>query len=113
MKLLDLPIVIKEAICCHEALRRMGFRSEDIFVVDNMGEIFVALKTQGKEFNIDIGTNPEKDIQPLWETATNLYNTSMDDEALELWNSSQMKQTFIALAQALKMKGIAIPKLMN
>lgn len=58
----DYPAVYRDCWALHEALRRMGFESEDIFVVcsgnaaePTTGEwFFVVLKTQGKEFTITV-----------------------------------------------------------
>lgn len=49
-------LLLEMAWATHEGLRRLGFAADNIFVLTTeANELFVQLKTQGKEFNVRVG----------------------------------------------------------
>lgn len=81
----DFPAVYRDCWALHEALRRLGFASEDIFVLlsGNAEQpttglwFFVVLKTQGKEFTITVRPIEglgEEEAGAGWTAFVNLVN---------------------------------------
>lgn len=71
MKIFDLPEPIRNALCTFEALRRLGFESDDIFFLtyQNSGHFDVELRTQDKEFRVNCGVCEGligADVRELW-----------------------------------------------
>jgi hypothetical protein len=123
----DYPQVLVDTWAVHEALRRLGFASEDIFVhVAGNGEaptsgpwLFVVLKTQGKEFSIDIGPlgklSPEEALR-TWHVFCEKWNTRefLDSEAQRMYEARFLKRTSAAgLATGLLSKGFVFPRYVN
>src|SRR5271170_3263517 len=76
-KLTELPLVIKEALACHEGLRRLGFKADDIYIILTEGWLLVSLRAQEKEFNIELGEiDIKEEIFPgFWGQVVERYNS--------------------------------------
>ena len=117
-----------EAFGIHEALRKFGFRSDDIFfsigISANFGGrcMHIILKTQGKQFimtvcKIDDDVTDEQ-VYNRWSEVATLMSSHMisQDEANRMWQQSQMgknQDDFEALALAIQAKGFFLPGLMS
>jgi len=127
MKLEDIHPVLREALGIHEAFRKCGFPSEEIFVALNppatflsmfdpnyaRRSILVILKTQDKEFSVNVGYIDLK--LPEWEktwTALCLavINHEVTEEDLDvIWQSCMAFQDKVGFVTAISDKGIDIP----
>jgi hypothetical protein len=96
----------------HEALRRLGFISDDIYVaVRNVNEAFVILKKGDKQFNIRVGLveNEQKYYDEWTKFATDIIENRVSDEELEgFWNAWLSKNSGLDLILALKDNGFSI-----
>lgn len=133
--LADLPISVHEGLCNHEALRRLGFDSSDIYVgfapmanpsdgriyprgpragqpvPANCGSVIVRLETQGRTFTIDY---PDQDLtrpqfNRIWIKAGKLWNRSTDAESGSIWRSSWIYANGLGLITSLLNKGFYLP----
>jgi len=121
----ELPPQIQEMLCAHEALQRLGFSANDIYVglgVDptysvTVPQVFVVLvlkrpggKTQ--EFNLrvcDLWCD-ETIMLGTWTAATLLWNKPESREACRrLWLASHICSVFPEIAAAMKAKGLPLP----
>lgn len=116
----DLPEVIREALCCHEAFRRLGFTPDQIEVGSGIDArtsqrgLFVRLhpKDQEKPFIVTLGRcdwAPE-DLNQVWLSAIELFKTRPEAELQELWKTSGILREAAGLVAALHARGIAIPR---
>lgn len=92
---------IREALAVHEALRRLRFSADDIFVVPPIGEqhrLFVVLMSQGKRFTYDAGPcRLGKAFLDTWRDAVSWWNTDgHDDERKLLWEESVVRRNSVA-----------------
>ena len=115
MDLKELQTPFKEALACHQGLRRLGFSSDDIYVMYSEGWLYIMLKTQGKEFNIDLGQIKcnEVEFPRIWANIVETFNTGPEEQALSIWDNSVMKNNFKMIAELIRKKGIMLPSLMN
>lgn len=111
----QIPVAFREALACHQVLRRLGFKSDDIYVMYSEGYLFLSLKTQGLEFNIDLGeveTN-EVEFPTFWAEIVEAFNTGPEVEAAAIWEQSLAKNNMKLISDLIRKKGIMLPKLMN
>jgi hypothetical protein len=112
-----------EVFGCHEALRRLGFSADDIYVVPGISAKFkerclhVVLKTQGKEYVITAARlkTPKEDeqVRDEWLSTIDIIKRARPDQQQRIWAASAMGadvSTFQALALSLLTKGFALPK---
>lgn len=118
-ELKDYNIATKRLWIAHEAFRRLGFSSDDIYVVPHksphfnvlMKMVSCVLKTQGKEFVWSCGSyTEEKDQKAIiseWvEFATQLNSGKIPEKDLqELWKEWPVPGSISTLIQALSQKG--------
>ena len=114
-KLTELPLVFKEALACHEGLRRLGFKPEEIYIILTEGWLLVSLRAQEKEFNIELGeTDVNEDEFPrFWGQVVERYNSGPIEEVTSLWDASYIKKHFEEVAVMIRRKGILLPSLAN
>jgi len=105
-----------------EGLRKLGFVADDIYVevAETLGlrpddmMVFVALKTQGREFLVGIAPWPRDktdDLQTRWAAlcaAMNGHEIPQKDMN-RIWQESIAFGNFTGFAMAIAHKGIAIP----
>lgn len=110
---------IRESLAAHEALRMLGFQSEDIYLmIQKHPETeqlvpTVILKTQGKQFYITTGIwdRPEEEFYSEWDAACQAWNETLTKPEMdEIWYGSVVQQTPVQLVMALRAKGIVCPK---
>lgn len=96
----------------HEAFRRLGFDSADIFVV--LGEnVAVMLRDQDKEFTVDLGVhvNGSEWFGNHWTlVAEGINDGDVSDSILEqIWAASPFRNQPMGFLMALKGKGFDLP----
>ena len=123
--LADLDPVTAEALACHEALGRLGFVADEIFLVlalaGNpeyaiypaglaMGDlaVHVELRAQGEEFTITVGAVPggADDFERRWPAVIETWKAAPRADVLALWERSVIKQRALELVLGLQHKGI-------
>lgn len=111
----QIPMPFRDALACHQAFRRLGFKSDDIYVLYSDGFLYMILKTQGKEFNINLGTIEINEIEfpKIWAEIVETFNTGPEQEVLEIWDKSLIKNNFQLISGLIRKKGIMLPNLMN
>ncbi len=121
VKYSDIEPAFREAIGTFEALRKMGFSSDDIFFgvggeLKGLGyQFYVKLETQGKDFTVITGfvkDEPEK-IRARWQEIAEQQPTMEQSLLDEVWQRSVAFLNFAAIGQAINDKGIFLPNLQN
>lgn len=116
MKYKDIHPTIRQAIGCHEGLRKLGFVPDDIFVSLNPdATMLVVLKTQGKQFAITVGLVrgvARETWQAMWSTsATAVRDGSLSQPDLDrIWRESLTHKRAFDFIAAIQSKGIRIPR---
>jgi hypothetical protein len=92
----DYPPVIWFVWTIHEALRRLGFISDDIFVhADPLGTVAVELRTQNKSFSAVVGPSGMTQagfVAAWYDFATNLSSNKISqDDLVKRWDESRAK----------------------
>lgn len=119
MEFCDLPAVFREAFACHEAFRKLGFESDDIFVMTDAGrQVGMVLRTQGKEFTVILGFLPgrmtREEFETLWVEASECVNSKFSKEDLDqMYENSGIFQHRESLVRGLALKGFSFPRSMN
>jgi hypothetical protein len=116
MKKEDIHPAMQACVGAHEALRRLGFQSCDIFGAAMRGIAFVILRTQGKEFVYGAAKydGTEEEFAAMWEkTATAICNEEVSAEDFaSIYFGSPILRDKVATAEfmlAILKKGIDIP----
>lgn len=108
-----------ETWAAFEALRRLGFSSDDIFfhpaAVDPVSKeegMGVLLKAQGKQFAIFIGPHglPPQQLGNQWQEFVSELQRRENDELARRWTESKMSKASVDFIKALLDKGFYIPK---
>lgn len=136
MNLADYPKPILDAYSAFEALRRIGFSSDNIFfMIAKDGHdrakrwaVFVVLKQRSKEFSVTIGGHsktmkPMKKYFKLWQTFARTMNELPGDVNGRVYGDDmpvELREHYfgwlnenggaMGLTAALIAKGIALPK---
>ena len=118
MKVADFPPVVREALAVHELFRRLGFRSEDIYIefYDKLKEVAVLLKAQGTDFRVFIGGSApytHEQFRALWLKSIAAVNAMSDEEAAPIWEGSKVRNECIQIAERLLAKGLVPPRFLN
>ena len=124
----DLHAVYREAWASFEALRRLGFASEDIFVQAGESldaglvqapsyQLGVILRAQHKEFIIDCGRIPEEPdaIEATWQRFCKAINDRevSERDLQRVWETSHAREQVVGLLTALTAKGFVFPHVIN
>ncbi len=119
MKLLELHPIWKEVIACFEALRRLGFTADDLFLsrspdgrmgmlARSANYLLVANPVGEDAFVFKGRSDPE--LQAEWREAAALWNASADKpDSMELWEGSTIRRHGIDLIMDLHRHGILVP----
>ena len=105
-----LPIVA-EVWCVHEAMRRYGFESADIFVrPGDDGRVIVLLRRGDADYTIIVGEmGVTKDVfAEAWTAFGAAVNTGevSDAELAAMWDASKIRTHAVALASELVFAGL-------
>jgi hypothetical protein len=114
--------ILRGVIGVFEGMRKVGFVSDDIFVEVNrhpdLAEdelmVFVALKTQGREFLVSVGPWPcdkVDDLHAQWIVLCEAMNKNdvVQADMDRIWQESLVFRDKVGFATAIAMKGIAAP----
>lgn len=116
--LTDVPEVMRELLCYHEALRKLGFASDDIFVVGSeVGEDFegaVELRSQRLSFTITCGRMRRmtfKVFTACWARLIEAYNNELitEENFRAAWVGSLAFEHMRHLVAGLLGKGFYLP----
>lgn len=111
---MKLEQVLNEALASFEAYRRLGFPSEEIFFIMDATNVFMVLKTQGKEFTIVCGPRGDLEGNQIideWNKRANAWNGTMTTmEREEIWTSSFVANHCGSLIDGLLHKGITLSR---
>jgi hypothetical protein len=113
MKYEDIHPAFRNCLGYFEAFRKLGFRSEDIFVFLLRGSAYVMLRTQGKEFVCAAGPMdlPKERFTSEWEKvaiALN-YREIPDGDFLRIYTECEAYTDSVGFMVALSAKGIQAP----
>ena len=110
---------MRAALGTFEVLRRLGFKSDDIFFTRNKtasphepaGMMYVVLKTQKKEFNVRVGVvdMPHEEWVRSWTAVAEAARDKRIEEVDRIVEGSEAFQDKIHLIRAIQSKGIRIP----
>jgi hypothetical protein len=108
--LLSHPRVYREALAVHEALRRLGFVAEEIFVAEGADGVHVVLRHAGKEFRVTLGPSspPFEEFAQRWPRAVRDYNAASDAALQALWEDSEVSLRLAHFVIAMEVKGILV-----
>ena len=105
--------LIFEALCAHEAFRKLGFSPDDIYFRPRHDKLFVTVQRGGKEFNFDVGPH-QRTMHALieeWKPAAKWWNEHPDREALKaMYEQSNVRRNVVGLIAALHAKGFAVKR---
>ncbi len=99
-----------------EALRKLGYSSDDIYVYFQGGELFTQLHQGEKRFNITVSrgvtVNPDE-YQVFWKKQCVRWNTVMKEaERMKIYRAEFPTSTkLLSLTTALIDKGFTVPNL--
>lgn len=112
---MKLDKTLKEALATHQALRKFGFSSDDIYAILEPGRLIMLLKAQNLEFAVDCGNFQcsEVDFPVFWADVAEYFNTCSISIVKEIWDNSWISQNLSQLKSALKNKGLKIPLEVN
>lgn len=106
-----------EALCVHEALRRLKYPAEAIFIGQtDAKQLLVVLQHKGKEFVIDVvpaGTwmvMPEPEFTETWQTAVAVWCAQTQADASEAYERSGIRERSVELITALTLRGLYPPE---
>lgn len=108
----DIHPAIREALATHEALRRLGFAPENIFIMHDK-KLTVVLKHGLHEVGVEID-HPisEKRFRDLWPTAVMLYNRAFTTDQIDaIWKESKIRAQLGIVVSALEERGISTPEM--
>jgi hypothetical protein len=105
-------IKYREAWAVHEALRKLGFTADQIFMHRNPSPddtLLVVLRHQGKQLATTIGKVPDG-WEDEWGEFVRYANDAANEAAmLEIYEASWVRQHYVPLLMALSTKGIRPP----
>jgi len=111
---------IKELLALHEAFRKMGYKSEELYVVPfhNSGAIQFWLEHKGKRFVVDVAVGEDtQKIVADWPKAANWWNSNetSDLERASIYKNSRllMGGGVGSLVASLTMRGFVAPRSLN
>jgi hypothetical protein len=117
-RLSDLHPIWREALACYEALRRLGFSPEDIFLSrheDGRMMLLVRSARYGLIVNLAAGDAaelrdlPHDELTAEWARAAVLWNGASREETAEVYKNSLIYRRSDMMMFDLVNNGIAIP----
>lgn len=118
----DIDPTLREFLGAHQAFRKLGFASEDIYCApvksylnNGVMSCFCVLQTQGKIFTLECGPisggDDEKFIKEYVKVAKEISSGHMPESELSrLWEECLARKQSMELLMALARKDIKIPK---
>lgn len=110
---MNLPKQIKEALAVHEAFRRLGFPSENIFIsFDEENDDLLVILEWNADFVVHCGkwTEGKTRLIEVWDAAVDWWNGAATDEEMHnIWFSSKVFELRSGFTVKLIECGIKIP----
>lgn len=105
---------IREALAMHEALRRLGFPSEAIYLhLPDVSQVRVVLQHEGRTFAYDAGNRGElsrAEYARQWEEAAAWWNAEGSTAEKEaIYAGSGIYNQAVRLIRVLRQKGFSLP----
>lgn len=119
--LLSASAYFKEALATHEAFRRLGYLSEEIFLhilgPDRDLSIQVVLKHKGLDFVVNIASavrTAKMILLTQWKEVVVMWNNESDSPAVDydkkiIWERSHVCQNSVSFLVAMLAKGFVHP----
>jgi hypothetical protein len=105
---------LEEALAAAEALRKLGFSADDIYLGNDMdgGQVGVILRTQGREFIITCGRwyGSEEQLAEEWRLKVEKWNSATTPTSWRerIWRRSFVARNATALCVKLVEKGFNV-----
>ncbi len=115
MKLEEVPPAYREAVAVHEAFRRLGFKSEDLyFRMANVNQVFIQwLGKNNENFSVVCGEvdGDKEHVFQLWtDLVKSIVSGDFPEESLQqIFNESHIFKNSVGFLTALHRKGIDVP----
>lgn len=116
MRVAELPTIFQEALCMHEAFRRMGFTPEQIFLetsseAPDARSFFVTVHAAEGNVGVLIGlcNLSTEEVSAGWIEAVNTYHEGTDDDLNDLWEHSTAARNLDSIVVSLAFRGVRIP----
>ena len=109
------PTPIIEALCAHEAFRRLNFSADEIFIGQtDAGQLLVVLEHRGQKFTIDVVDHeretweilPDQEFAEVWSSAASVWNTLPPLEASRVYEQSEIRSKAVFLLAKLVQMGL-------
>lgn len=104
---------IRHCLGVHEAFRKLGFPSDDIFIGAIQGIAWVVLRTQGKEFKVGAARTSrlQKEFEGLWsKTAQAIIDGKVSNDDLNrIFLETLVVKDSVRFVAAVLAKGINLP----
>ena len=107
----DLRPVLLEALCYHEALLRLSYEPEEIFVSPREGVLSVVLVVGDRRFFITVGplvlddTYTRESFLKEWDAACEVWNKASDSDRLAAFEKSFVYGASLDFCATLALKG--------
>lgn len=106
-----------ECFATHEAFRRLGFTSDELFVgfgnVSGIDDVLhVQLQSQDKTFTVPVAKMPGvkyEDAMATWQAFAHSLPGMNESELQRRWESSSIRKNSVMFLMALIDKGFVIP----
>jgi hypothetical protein len=118
-RLADIHPIWREALACHESLRRLGFEAADIFLFrrDDDGRVAFLVRSISYGLCVDLRAGDAREFaqRPLdelfaeWEGIAHLWNSATVSEMDEVFAPSLIRERSALLVGDLVIRGFAIP----
>lgn len=111
---------MRDALAVHEAFRKLGFLSEEIFIHRAPEGLQVVLQAQDKEFVVDVWPRiisaaeylallaDEKSFRKKWKAAVRTWNECTDEERWSIWQDAPILDRSAELVAKMVLKGFRI-----
>jgi hypothetical protein len=112
---LDYPAPLREALAVHEAFRKLGFTSDQIYIHRNpepLSDIVVVIYQHGKSLATTLGRleGEEADWRGQWKELVERFNAGeIDTDFDAFYEQSYIRAHYVDLLFMLNAKGIEPP----
>lgn len=108
---MTIPPLFSEALALFEAYRRLGFSSDEIFVVHaRNGDVFVGVRSQGKEADTRVGKTDlsREKFRAHWEFWAEWLQRAPEVELQRMWEASLAKRAGRTIVEGLLAYGFKL-----
>lgn len=113
MKLDSIHPALQAALGIHEALRRMGFLANNIYLHLSENKLSVVIRTSGQDFGVQVGDfeKSQEDLQCLWSEVATAYNDNLisPEDQLTCLHTGLPPERTLEFVKSMLRAGIRIP----